>query len=103
MDTNAQELSNLEFPNNNTPAKLDKEGNVDLTNLSPEEISKYKEINKSLEPSDVNSILNYGSDAQNSMEKYSNDFLASVRTYNSGEVGGLINELLTELNYIDVS
>ena len=41
-------------------------------------------------------------DAQNSMEKYSNDFLSSVRTYNSGEVGGLINELLTELNYIDV-
>jgi uncharacterized protein YaaN involved in tellurite resistance len=103
MDTNAQELSNVEFPNNNTPAKLDKEGNVDLTNLSPAEISKYKEINKSLEPSDVNSILNYGSEAQNSMEKYSNDFLASVRTYNSGEVGGLINELLTELNYIDVS
>lgn len=39
---------------------------------------------------------------QNSMEKYSNEFLTSVRTYNSGEVGGLINELLTELNYIDV-
>ncbi|MNX55495.1 TelA-like protein [compost metagenome] len=60
-------------------------------------------MSKSLEPSDVNSILNYGVEAQNSMEKYSNDFLSSVRTYNSGEVGGLINELLTELNYIDVS
>jgi uncharacterized protein YaaN involved in tellurite resistance len=110
MDVNAQELSNLEYPNDNnnpvntnTPAKLDKEGNVDLTNLSQAEISKYNEINRSLQPSDVNSILNYGADAQNSMEKYSNDFLASVRTYNSGEVGGLINELLTELNYIDVS
>jgi uncharacterized protein YaaN involved in tellurite resistance len=36
------------------------------------------------------------------MEKYSNQFLASVRAYNSGEVGGLITDLLTELNYIDV-
>jgi uncharacterized protein YaaN involved in tellurite resistance len=36
------------------------------------------------------------------MEKYSNQFLSSVRTYNSGEVGELINNLLTELNYIDV-
>jgi uncharacterized protein YaaN involved in tellurite resistance len=36
------------------------------------------------------------------MEKYSNEFLATVRTQNSGEVGGLINDLLTELNYIDV-
>ncbi|MFC1225546.1 Uncharacterized conserved protein YaaN involved in tellurite resistance [Pedobacter suwonensis] len=86
-----------------TPVKLDKDGNVNLEKITAEETAKYKEIGKSLEPSDVNSILNYGSDAQNSMEKYSNDFLSSVRTYNSGEVGGLINELLTELNYIDVS
>ncbi|TCD01675.1 toxic anion resistance protein [Pedobacter psychroterrae] len=83
--------------------KLDKEGNVNLTVLNPEDEKKYKEIGKALEPSDVNSILNYGVETQNSMEKYSNDFLSSVRTYNSGEVGGLINELLTELNYIDVS
>lgn len=96
MDTNANE------PQAVTPVKLDKDGNVNLAVVTPEEETKYKEIGKSLEPSDVNSILNYGSDAQNSMEKYSNDFLSSVRTYNSGEVGGLINELLTELNYIDV-
>ena len=83
--------------------KLDKEGNVNLAVLNPEDEKKYKEIGKALQPSDVNSILNYGVETQNSMEKYSNDFLSSVRTYNSGEVGGLINELLTELNYIDVS
>ncbi|WP_316839608.1 toxic anion resistance protein [Pedobacter gandavensis] len=99
----------MEINQNNTqslspvPVKLDKDGNVDLTTISPEEVKKYTEINKSLEPSDVNSILNYGVEAQNSMEKYSNDFLSSVRTYNSGDVGGLINELLTELNYIDVT
>jgi len=95
METNAEN-------NNLTPVKLDKEGNVDLTTISDQEKQKYSEIGKSLEPGDVNSILNYGVEAQNSMEKYSNDFLTSVRTYNSGEVGGLINELLTELNYINV-
>lgn len=97
METNPSNTQDL------TPVKLDKDGNVDLTTITPEESRKYNELNKSLEPSDVNSILNYGVEAQNSMEKYSNDFLSSVRTYNSGEVGGLINELLTELNYIDVS
>ena len=95
METNAEN-------NSLTPVKLDKEGNVDLTMISDQEKQKYSEISKSLEPGDVNSILNYGVEAQNSMEKYSNDFLTSVRTYNSGEVGGLINELLTELNYINV-
>ena len=89
METNPNTTQSI------TPVKLDKDGNVDLTVITPEEEKKYSEINKSLEPSDVNSILNYGVEAQNSMEKYSNDFLSSVRTYNSGEVGGLINELLT--------
>lgn len=98
METNQNELE----PAAGT-LKLDKEGNVNLAVITPEDQKKYQEISKSLEPSDVNSILNYGIEAQNSMEKYSNDFLSSVRTYNSGEVGGLINELLTELNYIDVS
>ncbi|HWV67269.1 toxic anion resistance protein [Chitinophaga sp.] len=82
--------------------RLDKEGNVDLSVITPDDAKKYGEINKSLVTTDVNSILNYGTDVQNSMEKYSNEFLTSVRTYNSGEVGGLINDLLTELNYIDV-
>jgi len=98
METNQNELE----PAAGT-LKLDKDGNVNLAVITPEDQKKYQEISKSLEPSDVNSILNYGIEAQNSMEKYSNDFLSSVRTYNSGEVGGLINELLTELNYIDVS
>ncbi|WP_212005076.1 toxic anion resistance protein [Chitinophaga sp. HK235] len=84
------------------PVRLDKDGNANLSNITPAETQKYNELNKSLVTTDVNSVLNYGADAQNSMERYSNEFLTSVRTYNSGEVGGLINELLSELNYIDV-
>jgi uncharacterized protein YaaN involved in tellurite resistance len=82
--------------------KLDKDGKVDLSQITPSEIQKFEGVSRELNPSDVNSILNYGADAQNSMEKYSNEFLTSVRTYNSGEVGGLIDNLLTELNIIDI-
>lgn len=84
------------------PARLDKEGNVNLETLPEAEVQRLQSLGGALNPADTNSILNYGADVQNSMEKYSNDFLGSVRTFNSGEVGGLINELLTELNYIDV-
>jgi uncharacterized protein YaaN involved in tellurite resistance len=86
----------------NTPVKLDKEGNVDLTNITADEVKKYSEKGKDLNPADVNSILNYGTDVQASMERYSNTFLTSVRTFDSGEVGTLITDLLHELNYIDV-
>lgn len=99
MESNAVNTTDLAVTSN----RIDKEGNVDLTQpLTPEDQKKYGELSKALVPGDVNSILNYGNEVQGSMEKYSNEFLSSVRTYNSGEVGGLINELLTELNYIDV-
>ena len=97
MDTNANPAAS-----NTAVTRMDKEGNIDLANLSPTETQHLQEVNKSLNPQDVNSVLNYGVEVQNSMEKYSNEFLSSVRTYNSGEVGGYINDLLTELNYIDV-
>ncbi|MBD1395317.1 toxic anion resistance protein [Mucilaginibacter glaciei] len=85
-----------------TPVKVDKDGNVDLAAITPAEVQKYSALSKDLNPADVNSILNYGVEVQNSMERYSNTFLTSVRTFNSGEVGVLITDLLNELNYIDV-
>ena len=81
---------------------IDKDGNVNLTNVSEAEIVSYKSMTNQLNENDVNSILNYGAEIQNSISKQSDVFLSNVRTYNSGEVGTLINDLLTELNYVDV-
>lgn len=81
---------------------IDKDGNVNLTTISEAEIVNYKSITNQLNENDVNSILNYGADIQNSISKQSDVFLNNVRTYNSGEVGTLITDLLTELNYVDV-
>lgn len=81
---------------------IDKDGNVNLTNVSEAEIVSYKSMTNQLNENDVNSILNYGAEIQNSISRQSDTFLTNVRTYNSGEVGTLINDLLTELNYVDV-
>lgn len=99
METNAQRSEN------NLPtlaSRMDKEGNVDLQGLEQREIDRLGQLNRTLVVSDVNSVLNYGTDLQATMEKYSNDFLRQTRTMDAGEVGSHINELLTELNYIDV-
>ncbi|MDU1904704.1 MAG: toxic anion resistance protein [Dysgonomonas sp.] len=85
-----------------TLQRMDRDGNVDLSNLQQNEIDRLSQLNRSLVITDTNSVLNYGADLQSTMEKYSNDFLNSVRTFNSGEVGTHISELLTELNYIEV-
>lgn len=92
---------NLSVTQQNT-SLIDKEGNVDLTNISNTDISAYKSMTNQLNENDVNSILNYGAEIQNTISKQSDTFLNNVRTYNSGEVGTLINDLLTELNYVDV-
>ncbi len=96
----------MDTTNNNIPTpslqRIDNQGNISLENLDQNEISRLSELNKSLVVTDVNSVLNYGADLQSTMEKYSNDFLNSVRTFNSGEVGTHISDLLTELNNIDV-
>ena len=85
-----------------TNSLIDKDGNVNLTNITDAEVSSYKSISDQLDEKDANSILNYGAEIQNSIAKQSDTFLTNVRTYNSGEVGTLINDLLTELNYVDV-
>lgn len=94
----------MDTANNPIPAlpRIDNNGNVNLANLDQKEINHLSELNKDLIVSDTNSILNYGVELQSTMEKYSNEFLSSVRTFDAGEVGTYINDLLTELNYIDV-
>ncbi|HXD92912.1 MAG TPA: toxic anion resistance protein [Bacteroidia bacterium] len=81
---------------------MDKEGNVNLAKIPPAEEAVYQSLSSQLNEKDTNSIINFGSEIQNSIAKQSDTFLTNVRTYNSGDVGSNINELLTELNYIDV-
>lgn len=81
---------------------ISKEGNVNLEQISTADIATYQTISNQLNEGDSNSIINFGSEIQQNISKQSDTFLNSVRTYNSGEVGSHINELLTELNYIDV-
>lgn len=103
LDSNVIEIG--EKPNANIKKEvqlIDESGNVNLACLSAEEKQKYAKLNKSLVVTDINSISNYGSDLQNTMGKYSTDFLTAVRANQSGEIGGLINDLLNELGYIDV-
>lgn len=93
--------NNLIIPQENSLV-LSKEGNVNLEKITPAELTQYESITNKLNENDTNSIINFGAEIQQNISKQSDTFLNSVRTYNSGDVGNHINELLTELNYIDV-
>ena len=81
---------------------MKEDGFIDLSALSEKDKEKYNKLSKSLNVKDINTISNYGVELQSTMTKYSSDFLSSVRSQQSGEIGGLINDLLGELQYIDV-
>ena len=93
---------NLLLPITANNSLIDKDGNVNLNIVTASDIESYKPISSKLNEADTNSILNYGADIQNSISTQSDTFLNNVRSYNSGEVGTLINDLLAELNYVDV-
>lgn len=85
------------------PAPLvDRDGNVNLTQLQAEERKKYEVLADSIDETNPGSIVNFGADLQRTLSNQSDSFLGNVRRSNSGEVGELINNLLVELNYVDV-
>lgn len=81
---------------------LSENGEVNVAAISETDKQRYANLSKSLVVTDINSISNYGSELQTTMGKYSNDFLTAVRTTKGNEIGGLITDLLKELDYIDV-
>lgn len=88
---------------NAAPAVLvDREGNVNLTQLQSEDRQKYEVLANSIDEANPGSIVNFGAELQKTLTNQSDSFLGNVRRSNSGEVGGLINDLLVELNYVDV-
>lgn len=110
IETPILDANVIEIPNAKPTVDVAKEvakvindkGEVNLSLLSPSQIERCNKLNKSLVVTDINSISNYGADLQNTMTRYSNEFLSAVRASQGGEVGELINNLLTELDYVDV-
>lgn len=85
------------------PIKLvDKLKNLDLSNYSKEEIAVFKKKANELDLTDGTAILNFGLPVQQKMSSSSNSFLENIRAFDTGEIGGSITDLLTNINYIEV-
>ena len=87
----------------NAVVKLDADGNIDLTKISDCEKERYQKLNNSINVKDINSIVNYGSDIQQTMNRSSNALLSAVRNNQTGtEISSLVDNLLSELSCIDI-
>ncbi|MCR5263796.1 MAG: toxic anion resistance protein [Clostridiales bacterium] len=70
---------------------------LDETKLSPEEQQMVTEFSKRIDLADSTMIMTYGGTAQQKVADFSDSALASVRTKDLGETGGMILDLVEQL------
>lgn len=74
---------------------------IEETPLTPEEQRMVDEFASKIELSNTNLIIQYGSGAQKKIADFSESALNNVRTKDLGEVGTLLNGVVTELKNFD--
>lgn len=70
---------------------------LDLDSLSPAEQAAVREFSAKIDVTDSTQVLNYGSNAQKNISEFSAEALSKVRTKDLGEVGGMLTNLVSEL------
>ncbi|MBU5669425.1 toxic anion resistance protein [Peptoniphilus sp. MSJ-1] len=70
--------------------------------LSPEEQKQVDEFAEMIDLTNSNVVLQYGVGAQRKISNFSEKTLESVKTKDLGDVGHLLNDVVTELNSFDI-
>lgn len=81
---------------------LNEKGEINPSSLTVEQKERYAKLSKSLVTTDINSVTNYGSDLQNALHGFSNEYLKSVRMSKTGELGEQMTNLLVTINGVDI-
>ena len=79
--------------------KIEESLNYDA--LSEEEKKAILEFNQKIDVSDATQILQYGVAAQEKISKFSDSILEDVKTKNTGEVGDLLANLVSQIKSFD--
>ncbi len=70
--------------------------------LTPEEQKMIADFAEQIDVMETNTILRYGSAAQNKMADFSDNALKSVKTKDLGDIGDMISELIGELRGFEI-
>ena len=82
-----------------TEEKIEKSLNYD--SLTDEEKKAVDEFNEKINISDSTQVIQYGAKAQSKISQFSDSVLEGVKTYNTGEVGDLLSNLVGEIKSFD--
>ena len=92
-----------ELTNGAVMKRVEDNGEINTSNLTPARKAYYKEIASVLNEKDITTISTYGSDLQKAMDSYSSDFLRQSFDSKAGiESAELISNLLGELHEVNI-
>ena len=97
--THEKELEDLVNEKKVTEEKIEESLNYDL--LTNEEKKAIDEFNEKIDINDSAQILQFGSSAQNKISEFSDSILEDVKTKNTGEVGELLANLVSQIKSFD--
>lgn len=84
---------------NVTEEKIEESLNYDL--LSEEEKKAVDDFNSKIDINDATEILQFGAPAQEKISKFSDSILEDVKTKNTGDVGDLLANLVSQIKSFD--
>ena len=85
------------------PAREIEKVTKQIESLTPEELNKVKSIKDNINFMDSSMPLTFGAPAQKEIAQFSDSILSKVRTKDSGEVGVLLNDLVSKVKSFDVT
>ena len=85
------------------PAKEIEKVTQQIETLSPEEKAKVQAIKDEIDLTDSSTPLSFGAPAQKEIAQFSDSILAKVRSKDAGEVGTLLNDLVSKVKGFDVT
>lgn len=98
-----EELARFQTENHNS--KYEQIGqsvtNTQDGELTQDELNRIKALKDSIKIDDVMSVSNYGVGVQKQLGSFSEKLLENVSTKDTGEVGELLDEMLSDINTVD--
>ena len=89
---------------NNMPVPLSQNSAaLDLTKFTPEEIAQIQTIKQQINLEDSQAIITYGVGAQREISTFSDNVLSEIRSKDSGYVGEIMTDLVTNIKKVDVN
>lgn len=76
---------------------------IDLSKLTPDELARVETIKSQINLDDSQAIVTYGVGAQREISSFADTILGEIRNKDSGYVGGIMTDLLSNIKKVDVN